>query len=136
MINAFSILFEYISRDKKTGLSKFDKPMHFCKHVMLGRQKREGGLTMGDLIDMGKSSHLQEIEVEFVDRKSISRCDFCNRRRWVEKVAIATKKNEKGEIEIQKEIECCSNCTHAAARRARQMVIHSPIWRELLARRG
>lgn len=73
---------------------------------------------MGKVIQMSAMAHLQEIEVEYQPRMSMTDCEICLQRNVVE-VAIATWNG------VYREAECCENpvCRNEAAREARRRLI-------------
>lgn len=73
---------------------------------------------MGKVIQMSAMAHLQEIEVEYQPRGSMTDCEVCLQCH-VNEVAIATYKGMYGEA------ECCGNqaCRNEAARKARERLI-------------
>jgi hypothetical protein len=77
---------------------------------------------MGKVIQMSAMAHLQEIEVEYQPRMSMTDCEICLQCNVVE-AAIATCGG------IYREAECCGNpvCRNEAAREARRRLIKSRV---------
>lgn len=73
---------------------------------------------MGQVISINNSTHLQDVEVEYQPRSSMTDCEICLQRHVVE-VAIATYNG------VYREAECCGNpvCRNEAARKARRRLI-------------
>jgi len=77
---------------------------------------------MGKVIQMSTMTHLQEVEVEYQSRGSMTNCEICLQCHVIE-VAIAAYKGMYGEA------ECCGNqaCRNEAARKARERLIRSRV---------
>jgi hypothetical protein len=93
----------------------------FANILCLGG-KKEKEAAMGKVIRMSTMAHLQEIEVEYQPRMSMTDCEICLQCNVVE-AAIATCDG------IYREAECCENqaCRNEAARKARRRLIRAKV---------